>query len=256
MYNSQTAAVLLIAFFLFSSRIASSAEEMELAEGAGSPGSWSTQDCLLEPQMVVNLSSPVTGVISKVKVDRGDKVRKGEVVVQLHAEVEQAMVRLNRAQVEFGKITVSRNQELFAQRLISEQEKDEIELSSKVSELELAAARAHLKQKSIVAPISGIVVERMMDPGEYVGEDPILKIARLDPLYVEAVLPRERFGSVRPKMVAEVELSEPVGGLHKAEVTVVDQVIDAASGTFGVRLTLPNSGNAIPAGLRCRITFK
>ena len=216
---------------------------------------WTTRDCLLEPQMVVELSSPVPGVIAKVRVDRGDRVRKGQVVVQLRSEVERAMINLNQARVEFGKITVARNQELFAQRLISAQEKDEIELNRKVSALELAAAQARLEQKTIVSPISGIVLERMMDPGEYVGETPMLKIARLDPLYVEAVLPRERFGSVRPRMKAEVDLAEPVGGIYKATVTIVDQVIDAASGTFGVRLVLPNPKNVIPAGLRCEIRF-
>ena len=48
-------------------------------------------------------------------------------------------------------------------------------------------------------------------------------------------------------MVAEVTLQEPVGGLYEAKV----QVIDAVSGTFGVRLEISNPGNKIPAGLRC-----
>jgi membrane fusion protein, multidrug efflux system len=216
---------------------------------------WTTQHCLLEAHMVVDLSSPVTGVIARVKVDKGDKVRKGEIVVQLRSEVEQAMVELRRAQVEFGKITALRNTELFEQELISEQEKDEVELQSEVSRLELGAAQAHLKQKIITSPISGIILERLMDPGEYVGEDPILKIASLDPLYVEAVLPKELFGTIKNKMVAEVALEAPIGGLYEARVTVVDQDIDAASGTFGVRLTLPNPQNTIPVGLKCKIRF-
>jgi len=44
-------------------------------------------------------------------------------------------------------------------------------------------------------------------------------------------------------------------GVHKARVVVVDKVIDAASGTFGVRLTLPNPGRRIPAGLKCKARF-
>jgi len=218
-------------------------------------GDWTTRHCLLEAHMVIDLSSPVTGVIAKVNVDRGDKVRKGKVVVELRSEVEQAMVNLGKAQVEFGKITTLRNKELFEQELISEQEKDEIELHSEVSRLELAAAQMRLQQKVITSPITGVVLERLMDPGEYVGEDPILKIASLDPIYVEAVLPMELFGTIKVKTVAEVALESPIGGLYKAEVTVVDQIIDAASGTFGVRLTLPNPKNTIPVGLKCKIRF-
>jgi membrane fusion protein, multidrug efflux system len=216
---------------------------------------WTTRHCLLEAHMVVDLSSPVPGVIARVKVKRGDKVRKGKVVVQLRSEVEQAMVDLNRAQVEFGKITALRNQELFEQELISEQEKDEIELRSEMSRLELAAAQMRLQQKNITSPINGIILQRLMDPGEYVGEDPILKIASLDPLYVEAVLPKELFGTVKNEMIADVALEAPIGGVYKAEVAVVDQAIDAASGTFGVRLTLPNPKNIIPVGLKCKVRF-
>jgi RND family efflux transporter MFP subunit len=218
-------------------------------------GDWTTRHCLLEAHMVVDLSSPVVGVIAKVNVGRGDKVRKGEVVVQLRSEVEQAMVNLSRAQVKFGEITALRNKELFEQELISEQEKDEVELKSELSRLELVAAQKRLQQKIITSPISGIILERLMDPGEYVGEYPILKIASLDPLYVEAVLPMELYGTIKVKTIAEVALEQPIGGLYKAEVTVVDQGIDAASGTFGVRLTLPNPKNTIPTGLKCKIRF-
>ena len=222
---------------------------------ANDSGEWTTQHCLLEAHMVIDLSSPVAGVIAKVNVDRGDKVAKGKVVVELRSEVEQAMVELNQAQVAFGKNTALRNKELFEQELISEQEKDEVELDSELSSLELAAAQSRLQQKIITSPISGVVLERMMDPGEYVGEYPILKIASLDPLYVEAVLPMELFGTIKINTFAEVALESPIGGLYKAEVTVVDQGIDAASGTFGVRLTLPNPKNTIPTGLKCKVRF-
>ncbi len=228
-------------------------EEGKIKEGNGDD--WTTRHCLLVANMVIDLSSPVIGVIAKVNVDRGDKVRKGEVVVRLRSEVEQAMVNLGRAQVEFGKTTALRNNELFEQELISEQEKDEVERDSEVSRLQLVTAQKQLQQKVITSPINGIVLERMMDPGEYVGEYPILKIASLDPLYVEAVLPKELFGTIKVKNVAEVALEAPIGGLYKAKVTVVDQIIDAASGTFGVRLTLPNPKNAIPVGLKCKIRF-
>jgi hypothetical protein len=56
-------------------------------------------------------------------------------------------------------------------------------------------------------------------------------------------------------MVAEVVMEEPVGGTHAATITVVDRVIDAASGTFGVRLALPNADYAVPGGLGCKIRF-
>lgn len=216
---------------------------------------WNTQDCLLEPSMVVDLSSPVIGVITRIEVDRGDPVADGATVVRLNAKVEEADVRLKQARAEFSRVTVKRNEELFEQKLLSPQERDQIGLDSEIARLELNAAVARLRQKDIVSPISGIVLERLMDPGEYVGEEPILRIARLDPLNVEAVLSKELFGTVRNGDQATVTLEEPLGSALNATVVVVDPVIDAASGTFRVRLHLPNPHNSVPAGLKCTVAF-
>jgi hypothetical protein len=48
----------------------------------------------------------------------------------------------------------------------------------------------------------------------------------------------------------------PIGGTYAATVTAVDHVLDAASGTFGVRLALPNPELLLPAGIRCKIVFR
>ena len=56
-------------------------------------------------------------------------------------------------------------------------------------------------------------------------------------------------------MEATVYPQQPVGGEYKATVITVDKVLDAASGTFGVRLKLPNPKRKLPAGLRCMVKF-
>jgi hypothetical protein len=56
-------------------------------------------------------------------------------------------------------------------------------------------------------------------------------------------------------MIGEVVPEEPIGGVYKGKITIVDRVFDTASSTFGVRLELPNPNYALPAGLRCRIRF-
>ena len=87
------------------------------------------------------------------------------------------------------------------------------------------------------------------------GNDPIIKIACVDPLYVEVVAPAEKFGSIVQGAKAEVTLDTPRQARYSARVIVIDKVIDAASGTFGVRLLLSNPDFKVPAGLKCRVTF-
>lgn len=210
-------------------------------------------ECLLEPHLVANVGSPVEGTLSQVLVDRGDTVGRGQVVARLNSAVEAANLELRRAQEDFGKRKVARNKELFAKELISANEKDEIETQTRIASLEVQQQQQVLELRSIRSPLNGVVVERYLGPGERVAnEKAIVRVAQVDPLNVEVIAPVEMFGAVRRGMAAEIRLDPLLSGVHRAKVVVVDRVIDAASGTFGIRLELPNPGNRVPAGIKCK----
>jgi len=212
-------------------------------------------ECLLEPHEVVKVSSPVEGLLAAVDVERGDQVSKGQVIARLKSDVEQAAVDLARARADFGQRKVVRNEELIKQKLISPSEKDELETDSRVAQLQLQQAEAVLEQRTIKSPIYGVVMERFLSPGEFVQSDPILKIAQLNPLNVEVIVPVDRLGNIHKGMTAVVHPQALVDADFKARVVIVDRVIDAASSTVGVRLELPNPDYRVPAGLKCTVNF-
>ena len=117
-----------------------------------------------------------------------------------------------------------------------------------------------LRLRTIRSPIDGIVTDRLMNPGELADNrdvrKPILKLAEINVLHVEVMLPRAGYQSVKLGQTVEVVTDPPVGGRYKATVKVMDKVFDAASGTFGVRLELANPGATIPAGDRCKAVFE
>jgi hypothetical protein len=83
----------------------------------------------------------------------------------------------------------------------------------------------------------------------------VVRVAQLDPLHIEVIVPVEQLGQVRPGMRARV-WAEAVGDdTWEATVSRVDRVADVASGTYGVRLSLPNPDYRIPAGLRCQMSW-
>lgn len=211
--------------------------------------------CLMTAETVVSVSPPVSGVIKQVYIERGDKVKKGQVVARLKAVVEQAEVDLARAQKAFAQRKLKRNQQLFKDSIVSEVVVDEAETEAKLIELEVRKAEALLIQKTIRSPVSGIVISRSVSDGQFVNTDEIVKIAKIDPLFVEVVLPVSEFGKVAVGSSATVFPEAPVNGEYSAKVVVVDSLIDAASGTFGVRLELSNPKNALPAGLNCNVKF-
>ncbi len=210
---------------------------------------------LVEPNDLVEFSSQVPGILESVAVERGARVDQDQVLAQLKSGVEKSAVKVAEARVEFGKRKSVRNSELYKKQLISIHDKDELETEIQLAELELDEARERLALRTIVSTVDGVVVERTGAPGEYVGEEPFLTVAQLDPLNVELVVPVEYYGMIKLGSMGQVQLEAAVGGSHQAKVVIVDQVIDAASGTFGVRLELPNPKLKLPAGLKCQVVF-
>jgi len=212
-------------------------------------------ECLVEPYLEVNVSSAVPGILEEVRVDRGDRVKKGQVLATLVSDVERAHLDLVRAKVEFAERRVVRNEELYRKQMISIHEKDEMETEARILALELREAEARLAQRTILSPLEGIVVRRFYSPGEFVQEKPIVSLAQVDPLRVEVALPVRLYGKVKVGMTGQVEWEAPLGGELSARVTVVDPVLDAASGTIGIRLELANPERRRPAGTKCLVRF-
>lgn len=210
--------------------------------------------CLIQPSLEINVGTPVDGVIEAVSVDRGDIVNPGQLLARLNAGVESASVDTQAAKAEFGARKRQRNEELQRKQLISTQELDELATDQQMAELELRERRERLKLRAIHSPIRGVIVDVYRQRGDLVKQEKIFRIAQLDPLYIETILPSRMFGKVRAGQVYDV-IPELTPTPQKAKVSQVDRVIDAASGTFRVRLLLANPRFDLPSGQRCAINF-
>jgi RND family efflux transporter MFP subunit len=249
---------------------------------AGAPRAAAEElDCLIQPREIVTVSAPVEGVLEGVAVERGDVVEEGSVLAVLESSLERATVAIararaqqdygvkaNQARAEYGARRFSRTDDLFKKSMVPAKDLDEAETAKmlahyslleaneqkRLAELELARAEAALELRRIKSPISGVVMERLLHPGELAAnESPIARLARLDPLRVEVFVPIALYGQVSVGQRARVVPEAPLDEALEATVTVVDKVADAASGTFGVRLEIQNPQNRIPGGLKCMV---
>jgi RND family efflux transporter MFP subunit len=239
-------------------------------------------DCMVMPSEVIEIGSPIIGLIHEVPVERGDYVEAGQVVARLESSVEEAAVRVARARahrkgelkssevsLELGEKRRQRAIDLFQRDSVSLDTREEVETGATLAALELEQAQenlriaslqldqavAFLERHTIRSPISGFVTERLMAPGEVVDEETMLRIAQIDPLRVEVILPSQLFGRVRAGDRTEIVPEPPLDQPRPAEVAIVDPLIDGPSGTFGARLLLPNPDHDLPAGLRCQVRF-
>jgi len=242
-------------------------------------------DCIIEARQTVEIRSPVEALIESVKVQRGDFVSRGQVIATLHSGPERAALDMAKTRAQaIGEIKVAearvsitekkyrRAEELFAQNFISANARDEARAdfqlatedlgrtreNQKLAEHEVRRSAEVLALRTIMSPFTGVVVEVLLRPGEFGAttiKDPIMKLAEIDPLNVEVILPVKLYGQIKVGQRATVMPESPIGGSYGSVVRVVDRVIDAKSGTFGIRLDLPNPKRAIPAGIRCQVKF-
>jgi RND family efflux transporter MFP subunit len=239
-------------------------------------------DCMVKPEMYVELSSPVDGVLESVLVETSDLVQKGQVLAKLESSIETAQVNLTRQEAtvsdviqskkiesEYSKRNHERFDQMYTKKLGSLADEDkshtEAEMTrialnkaindKKTAELKHKLAEAQLEQKSIKSPITGIVIERYAMPGETVKDRPIMKLAQINPLRVELVAPAALFGQITKGMSAEIQPEKPANQTYQATVTIVDKLIDPASGSFTVRLALPNPDDKLIGGVNCIARF-
>lgn len=219
------------------------------------PSNLEAVSCVLIPNSTVELASPVAGVVAELLVERGSRVKKGDIVVSLSKEVELAEVELARARSRFAARSVERNESLVAGDLMSAQERDQMETERYLASLEFKRAQRLLAQKTVFSPIDGIVLNVPISVGEVVGvgsADQVATLVSLDPLKVEIVFDAKYYGALNIGDIVSLRLSR-MEGFFAAAVEVIDPLIDPASDTFGVRLNLPNPEKVIPAGLRCAL---
>lgn len=212
-------------------------------------------DCFIEPSLVTNVGSEVAGIIDTIKVDRNDIVNKGDVLAHLDSRVEEATMNLIQARLDYATREYNRKNDLYKKSIIPINDIDEAETSMVVTQRELKQAQEALERRTIRSPITGVVVERFLSPGERVDNQPILKLSQLNPLYVEVIAPLGWLGSVKIGKKVEVRPENPIDGAYIGRVKIVDRVIDGKSGTFGIRIELPNPKYSIPAGVKCQVRF-
>jgi RND family efflux transporter MFP subunit len=221
----------------------------------------------LRAHETATLSAQVMGRVEQVLVHEGDSVRAGQTLVVLDdstlksgfeqadaavtaQEKQQAAAESN---AELAASTLARYKQLQSQKSVSPQEMDEVTRRAEAAQAQLdamraqtqamkaqqASARAMLGYTRIVAPFSGVVTGRMVDPGALASPGvPLLQIDSAGPLELDATVAESAIASVRLGMKIDVSIdgaaSDPTG-----TVAEIVPAADASSHSFLIKISLP-----------------
>ncbi len=241
-----------------------------------------TYEGFTRPSRQTAVASRVAGLVDKVTVAEGQTVRAGEPLVQLDSTAERLEVEMSRMAVEESKdlqaaelvakqaaSELQRAEALLTKNAITENELEQRQLALKVAQLRVEAARSNsrmaamrlqrdealLQQRTITAPNDGIVVKVLKQRGEAVERlETVVELVQLDPLEIVLNMPAATRPLYKVGQAAQV-LLEGSDLPQKGTVTLVDATIDFASGTYRLKIQVPNGGGTLTSGVRARVSL-
>lgn len=206
----------------------------------------------------------IAGYLKTIRVDKGDRVKKGQLIAVLESPELDHQVANARATYDLTKLTDKRNQSLLSYGVIAQQQADD-------SHAQMAEAKANLAQlaalrgyEEIRAPFDGIVTARYVDPGALIpqstaasgGSTPIIALATLSLLRIYADVPQSAAPFIHDGDPAEVTVTEYPARVFKGSVTRHPEALTSATRTMLVEVDLANDDRALYPGMYTKIDFQ
>ena len=222
-------------------------EQAKIVDETQSVGSLrSNQGVVLRPE--------VGGRVSQVLFKDGQRVKKGQVLVQFDDQLPAAQLMQAKAELSIAQANHTRNQELVSQNFISKRSLDESEAALQVAQAKLALAQATLQRLKIVAPFDGVAGLRQINVGDYLkdGAD-MVNVEDIDAVLLDFRL-AERFQTkVKPGQKAQVSFDALPGRKFTAIIQAIDPLIDANGRSVGIRGCIDNRQMQLRPGMFARV---
>ncbi len=224
---------------------------MTLADDVASVGSLkSRQGVMLRPE--------TSGRVSKLGFADGQRVRRGQLLVQLDDTLQQAQLLQAQAQASIARTNLQRSRELLAQNFVSQSAVDQNAAAMQVADAQVALAQAQLARMKVLAPFDGTVGIRFVQLGDYVkdGAD-LVGLEDLSALHVEFTLPERYIARVRSGQPVEMALDALPGRVFKGRIEALDAQVDPNGRALRVRAAVDNAGALLKPGMfaRPRVVF-
>ena len=203
----------------------------------------------VEAEVVNNIAPQQPLRIKEIKVDVGDRVKKGQLLVTLdNSSLVQAKAQLDNAKTEY-----ERTNELYEFGGASKSEWDARRMQYEMLQ---TAYNNLVENTTLISPISGVVTARNYDKGDmYSGAQPVLVIAQIKPVKIMINVSEPFFAKVKKGMQVFVTLDAYGEEVFKGKISRIYPVINQATHTFQVEVTLPNSNERVRPGMFARVTL-
>lgn len=207
----------------------------------------------LRSKQGVMLRPEVSGRIARIGFGDGQRVRRGQLLVQLDDTLQRAQLQQAQAQASIARTNLQRNRELVAQNFVSASAVDQSAAALEVAEAQVALSRAQVERMRIVAPFDGVAGIALVNLGDYVkdGAD-LVNIEDASSMSVDFRLPERYLARLRPGQPVDVQVDALPGRSFQGRIDAVDSQVDANGRSLLVRARLPNPKAELKAGMFAR----
>lgn len=223
-------------------------EIMKLSDEAQAVGNLrSRQSVVLRPE--------VSGRVTQLNFRDGERVRKGQLLVQFDDQLQLAQVKQSKAELSIAMANHKRNQELVEQNFISKRSVDESAANLEVAQAKLALSEATASRLKVLAPFDGIAGIRLVSQGDYLkdGSD-IVNIEDIEAVYVDFRLPERFQTKVKKGQRATVDIDALPGRKFTALIQAIDPLLDANGRSVAVRGCIDNRQLQLRPGMFARVS--
>jgi len=196
------------------------------------------------------VSSELGGVVSQIAFENGGTAKKGDLLLQLDASAEEALLRSAEAEAELARQDLDRTRGLASQKVLSKAELDAAE--SKFNRLNAVVdqMRSNIRKKTIIAPFDGQLGIRQVNVGQMINSgQQVVPLTSLDPVFADFALPQQHLGKLTPGLDVRVTTDALPGRVFNGKLTAINSMVDANTRNITLQATLENPDHVLRPGM-------
>lgn len=198
----------------------------------------------------VDVTTEITGLVAEIFFTPGSRVKKGDILIKLNADVEIAQHQSLIAQADLAQITYDRDKNQFAVQAVSKAQVDIDEADLKSKRALARQQAAIVKKKSIAAPFAGRLGISQINLGQFLNPgDKIITLQSIDPIYGDFYLPQQDLTKISLGQEITLKTDSHPGKIFKGKITTINPKVDPATRNVEVEATLLNPQGYLLPGM-------
>ncbi|WP_279386886.1 efflux RND transporter periplasmic adaptor subunit [Parashewanella curva] len=204
----------------------------------------------IEPIQGVDVSNQLSGLITKIKFNNGSRVKKGQVLLTLNAQIEQANLKSKLAQLPAAKADFDRLTKLYRKDSVSKQDLDKAQANYLSMSADIQALRATIAQKVIRAPFSGLIGITDVHLGQFIQSG--TKIVRLESVKTMKIrfnITQKQLPNVAIGQSLDIKVDAFPNRIFTGRISAIEPAVFYQSGLVQVQAEIPNHDEYLRSGM-------